>query len=124
RPPARRRSHAAAGSRVFVGGLAASATIGLAGMMAGGAAKSAPAATGLRVVPTHTSVGRVLQVASAAGAQRRALAQRGAAPVVVPPTSRAVHAAPVPQHVRYTAPVASVSAHPAATRPAPPVTSP
>jgi hypothetical protein len=137
RPPARRRrSHAALGSRVFVGGLAISGTIGLAGMMA-------RRPTLAVAVPTRDSVlvaeGNRVRTAAASIRRAPARAPATAAPAAAPgPTaaplanSRPAPApvlppaptAPAPVQVPVPAPTAAPPPVAAAPPPSPPVTVP
>jgi hypothetical protein len=93
---ARKRSHAAAGSRVLLAGVSASATIGLAGMLAANAAQVAP-------VP----VGTVPAVKSASGKPVRAQAKRSATTLPRVPALVALPSTPaqVPQASPLPAPV-------------------
>jgi hypothetical protein len=92
----RRRGHAAAGSRILVGGLATSATLGIAGILAA-PANQAAVVTAIPHVRARISLAPPKQVrppATAARATIPARVVRAAPPATAAPVAPAVAASP------------------------------
>jgi hypothetical protein len=134
----RKRTHAAAGSRVLFAGLSTSATIGLAGMLAANAqptlvaaaTRPAPAAKVKAVPRTRSKRPAVTARPNAAAVASALTALAAAAPATVPPAAADVSIAPPPAVTAAPPPAAPVYIPPVTAAPvvapvtAAPVTAP